>query len=78
MTVNACVTFPNPASQRFHEAIGYRLTAHLRHVGYKHGRWMDTLWLQKWLVPLPETPAPVQPVSCVPSEDLLEKLYENR
>ncbi len=75
VTVNACVTFPNPPSQRFHERIGYLKTAHLRHVGFKRGRWMDTLWLQKWLVPLPEVPAPVRPVWEVETEDLFSKSY---
>ena len=76
VTVNACVTFPNPASQRFHEEIGYRLTAHLKHVGYKRGQWMDTLWLQKWLTPLPAVPDPVVSFTEIKTDDLLGKIFE--
>ncbi|MBX6374647.1 MAG: N-acetyltransferase [Acetobacteraceae bacterium] len=37
----------NLASVRLHEALGFRLVGTLRSVGRKHGRWLDTVLLQR-------------------------------
>ncbi len=37
----------NIASIRVHERAGFRLVGVLRSVGYKHGRWLDTVLLQR-------------------------------
>jgi phosphinothricin acetyltransferase len=37
------------ASIRLHEALGFRLVGVLRDVGYKHGRWLDSVLLQRAL-----------------------------
>lgn len=63
VTANACVSHPNPGSERFHEAMGYRLAGHLFRTGFKLGAWRDTLWYQKELVPPPAQPEPFLPVS---------------
>lgn len=39
----------NVASVRLHERHGFRLVGVLRSVGYKHGRWLDSLLLQRAL-----------------------------
>ncbi len=39
----------NLASIRLHERAGFRLVGVLRSVGYKHGRWLDTVLLQRAL-----------------------------
>ncbi|SDE29134.1 GNAT family N-acetyltransferase [Belnapia rosea] len=39
----------NLASVRLHEAFGFRLVGTLRSVGRKHGRWLDTVLLQRAL-----------------------------
>jgi L-amino acid N-acyltransferase YncA len=39
----------NVASIRLHERAGFRLVGVLRSVGYKHGRWLDTVLLQRAL-----------------------------
>jgi phosphinothricin acetyltransferase len=39
----------NVASIRLHERVGFRLVGVLRSVGYKHGRWLDTVLLQRAL-----------------------------
>jgi L-amino acid N-acyltransferase YncA len=36
----------NVMSIRLHERLGFRLVGVLRSVGYKHGRWLDTVLLQ--------------------------------
>lgn len=39
----------NLASIRLHERLGFRRVGVLRSVGYKHGRWLDTVLLQRAL-----------------------------
>jgi phosphinothricin acetyltransferase len=39
----------NVASIRLHEKLGFRLVGVLTNVGYKHGRWLDTVLLQRSL-----------------------------
>ena len=48
-------------SIKFHESLGFREAGHLRSVGFKFGRWLDTVILQRPLgagdTALPDTPA---------------------
>lgn len=37
----ACITYPNEASIRLHEQLGFRKVAHYDEVGYKFGRLLD-------------------------------------
>ncbi len=37
------------ASQRFHERLGFARVAHFREVGFKFGRWLDLVFLQRRL-----------------------------
>lgn len=37
----------NLASRRVHEAAGFTLVGTLRSVGWKHGRWLDTVLMQR-------------------------------
>jgi phosphinothricin acetyltransferase len=39
----------NEASLRFHERLGFERAAHLRQVGFKFGRWLDLVFLQRIL-----------------------------
>jgi phosphinothricin acetyltransferase len=41
----------NAASIRLHKAAGFELVGTLRDVGYKHGRWLDTVVMQRTLGP---------------------------
>ncbi len=61
----AGVALPNPGSVRLHEAIGMRPVATYERVGWKHGAWLDVVWLHMPLaaelpnpppepIPLPE------------------------
>ena len=45
----AGVDAANDASLRFHERLGFVRAAHLREVGFKFGRWLDLVFLQRWL-----------------------------
>jgi phosphinothricin acetyltransferase len=39
----------DPASTALHTAFGFVEAGRLKHVGYKHGRWIDTLLMQRSL-----------------------------
>ncbi len=41
----------NDASVRLHKAAGFTLTGTLKDVGFKHGRWLDTVIMQRPLGP---------------------------
>jgi phosphinothricin acetyltransferase len=45
----AGVDAENAGSIRFHERLGFERVGHLRQVGFKFGRWLDLVFLQKIL-----------------------------
>lgn len=48
-----------PASVALHEKLGFRLAGRMQSVGYKHGKWLDTVYLQITLGDGNATPPPV-------------------
>lgn len=65
-TVYGLVASPNPASERLHAALGFRLMGVQQKAGYKNGRWIDLLWYEKAIAPYDETPGPLIPVGELP------------
>ncbi len=61
--VYGVVTGENTGSCRFHEALGYRLTATLPGCGFKHGRWLSVHWYEKRLCPPVPPSKPPRPAS---------------
>ncbi|MEM8945713.1 MAG: N-acetyltransferase family protein [Planctomycetota bacterium] len=49
--VTAGISVPNPASQAFHQALGFRQIGLYPQVGFKLGQWLDVSW---WLLDLHE------------------------
>ena len=45
----AGVDAANQASLRFHGRLGFAPVAHFHEVGFKFGRWLDLVFLQRWL-----------------------------
>jgi L-amino acid N-acyltransferase len=45
----AGVDAANAASIRFHERLGFEQVGRLREVGFKFGRWLDLIFLQRWI-----------------------------
>jgi L-amino acid N-acyltransferase YncA len=39
----------NAASIRMHERLGFERTAHMKQVGWKFGRWLDLVFMQKFV-----------------------------
>lgn len=48
-TAVALVALPNPASERLHEAVGFRKVGQLHEVGHKFDQWLDVAWYQRML-----------------------------
>ena len=48
-SVYAGITLPNPASVEFHMAMGFSQVGIYHDVGYKFGKWHDTVWLERSL-----------------------------
>lgn len=49
LNLNACIAYPNEASERFHEKHGYKKVAHFTKCGYKLGQWVDMIWMEKFI-----------------------------
>jgi L-amino acid N-acyltransferase YncA len=47
----AGVDAANLPSIRFHERLGFERAGELREVGHKFGRWLDLVFLQRWIGP---------------------------
>lgn len=55
----AGILVPNPASQRFHESMGFTLVGVYSRIGYKLGAWRDVGWWQYSIQPeIDEPPEP--------------------
>lgn len=54
--VCAVIALPNPASVALHARLGFREIGRFERVGYKRGRWWDTLWMERLLGPPPLSP----------------------
>lgn len=52
----AGISLPNPASVRFHEALGFEPVGVFKRVGFKHGAWRDVGWWQRSLGDVPHVP----------------------
>lgn len=58
----ACVTKSNEHSVKMHEAFGYKIIGTFDNTGFKHGHWLDMVWLEKRLAELPAQPAPIKSI----------------
>ena len=58
----ACITSPNPKSERMHERLGFQLVARFPHTGYKFDKWLDVVWMDKELLS-PGVPQPIVPLA---------------
>lgn len=74
-TVYGCITAENHPSVAMHRALGFAEGGLFRNAGYKFGRWLDVLWLEKSLGaytdPEPFVPFPKVEVSQV--EEVLQR-----
>ncbi len=63
LNLYACVTDSNSQSIAFHEKLGYEPRGGFRECGYKLGRWLGIVWLEKRIGPHTDPPGEVKGVS---------------
>lgn len=80
LNADACIGYPEVEdeyltknSARFHEHLGYHLVGEFKGCGYKFGRWYNMIWMEKFLAPHTQNPAPFRPFPEI--RDLLREKY---
>lgn len=69
-TACALVTSPNPASETFHEKLGFVRTGLQEQVGYKNGRWLGVSFYQKAIGSYDGEPEPVRALGELSQEEI--------
>lgn len=75
----AVITGENQRSVQFHKGLGFETFAVYQNVGYKHGKWLDVLWMQMFLGEHALPPAKVIWAPELPSgriEELIKQTLE--
>ena len=74
-TFYGCITHPNPASEAFHQKLGFTQAGLFPKAGYQLGQWWDILWME---LPLGERSAPPEPFRPFPSleRETVKKVLE--
>lgn len=71
--LNACITYPGTGSIEFHITRGYATVAHFHKCGYKFGKWLDMVWMEKFIAPHDDTPQPFIHFSDLPTREAEKK-----
>lgn len=76
--IYSLITTENTPSLAFHEAMGYRVTATFPDCGFKFGRWLGIVWMEKRskVVELPTSP-PVSWKEIVKDNQILTDILAN-
>lgn len=61
----ACITIPNEKSKKFHDKFGFNLVGTFTNSGYKSGKWIDVIWMEKNLIDYSLTPENITPISLI-------------
>lgn len=70
----ACVTASNEHSVKMHEALGYKIIGRFNNTGFKHGHWLDMVWLEKRIAELPAVPQPLKAIGDLTVAELEQAL----
>lgn len=52
----SCIGHPNIPSEDFHKKMGFAKVARFRKCGFKHGEWLDVIWMEKFILPHDKNP----------------------
>jgi len=78
VTLVAGITTPNPASQRLHEAFGFKRIGAFHRVGWKFGCWHDVSYWELFLREGPSAPGTILTVEDVAASELSEAANDLR
>ena len=70
----ACVTKSNEHSVKMHEALGYKIIGTFDNAGFKHGHWLDVVWLEKRIAELSAQPAAIRSIKEISAADIAKIL----
>lgn len=73
-TAYGILSCPNPASERFHEAMGFVRQSCLENIGYKFGRPLSVVHYARQLAPVVEDPPRPRPFGALSSGEVAECL----
>lgn len=66
----AGIALHNPKSEGLHKSVGFSSMGIAHATGYKHGRWLDVVWLEKELQPHAAPPEEPRRISALDKEAL--------
>jgi len=72
----SCITIPNEKSKKFHERFGFNLVGTFSNSGYKFGKWIDVMWMEKNLIDYNLPPKEITPINLIENyiiEDIFNK-----
>ena len=64
----ACITASNEHSVKMHEACGYKIIGTFNNTGFKHGHWLDMVWMEKVIAEHPKQPELIKKIGELPAE----------
>lgn len=64
----ACITASNEHSVKMHEACGYKIVGTFNNTGFKHGHWLDMVWMEKVIADYPAQPELLKKIGELPDE----------
>ena len=72
----ACITASNEHSVKMHEACGYKIIGTFNNTGFKHGHWLDMVWMEKVIADYPAQPELLKKIGELPAEAVAAVLRE--
>lgn len=72
----ACITASNEHSVKMHEACGYKIVGTFNNTGFKHGHWLDMVWMEKVIAEYPKHPELIKKIGELPPETVTAVLKE--
>lgn len=74
VTLYACITASNDHSVGMHASLGYKTVGSFSKTGFKHGHWLDMVWMEKKIAEHPEKPEPIRTIGQVAGSAVAEIL----
>ncbi len=76
VTLYSCITASNEHSVGMHTAMGYKIIGSFNSTGFKHGHWLDMVWMEKVIAQHPRTPQTIKTIGELPQTVVAKLLSE--